>query len=351
MLFKTSMQRHAETIHRLLPLFDASAQMDFANLHVRVSGRGRYFEMRPQYFGFVDGKRAYIPNLTKDVFGFIGWLPYFNKRWPTGSGKTAFKEMCVVDGLLTPATWPTPVAANADFLIKPRNGSFGDGIRGPFKPGDVRLASTPYSADSDYCEAFVRGKIAKIWYWDNRPACVEIQDMPEVVGDGDSTVETLVRRARSQFQSPAPGDAEMIASVCAFQGKSMDSVPRHDERVLVDFRYGTALAPFVRANTNSNRLDEISGSLVWRQIVDAGDILWNSIPESMRMACMYAVDVVIDGSDKVWFLEMNCNPVVHPDVYRLMFEGFLGPVEDPAFANSTTTDTPPLVLEPMQRMH
>jgi len=63
------------------------------------------------------------------------------------------------------------------------------------------------------------------------------------------------------------------------------------------------------------------------QLAEIGAILWRGIPEEIRPATLFTVDGVVDDEQQIWLLEMNCNPVLHPDAYPLMFETLFGPAE------------------------
>ena len=41
----------------------------------------------------------------------------------------------------------------------------------------------------------------------------------------------------------------------------------------------------------------------------------------MRVDTLITLDAVVDANDKVWFLEINSNPAVHPDAYPALLKG------------------------------
>src|SRR5262249_13121512 len=51
---------------------------------------------------------------------------------------------------------------------------------------------------------------------------------------------------------------------------------------------------------------------------------WKAIPEDVRQSIAYTVDFVADRNERVWLLEMNCNPTIHPDIYADILEDLLG---------------------------
>lgn len=38
----------------------------------------------------------------------------------------------------------------------------------------------------------------------------------------------------------------------------------------------------------------------------------------MRGTTLFTLDAMVDAQDHVWLLEMNSNPMVHPDAYPVM---------------------------------
>src|SRR5690348_7936216 len=56
----------------------------------------------PQFTIENNGKLEYTPKLSEKVVGFIGWRPYFNRRWPLSTDKLAFKRYVAERNLRTP---------------------------------------------------------------------------------------------------------------------------------------------------------------------------------------------------------------------------------------------------------
>lgn len=335
MHYQTSLLFHCRALQSLLPRFRAQATLSFRNFSVELRGRGRYFHLAPQFTYREQGRLSYFPRMRDDTLGFVGWLPYFNKRWPAGSEKLAFKELCAANGLRTPPYSTQSADALGGVLIKHRFSSFGNGMRGPFAKADQGGAQCRLG-ESEYYEEFVPGRIAKAWYWDERPVCLEIFDMPTLTGDGAHTFFELVA-AQVQFPGEPPGRAHLEA-LARYQGVSADDPLPAGAKLIADFRYGSPLFQ-LRVSHNANVLAQHEKGEIGRQLAAAGPVFWQSIPENARQATLYTVDAIIDGEDRVWFLEMNCNPMVHPDAYFSMLEGLFGPAEAVATAAATA---PPL---------
>jgi hypothetical protein len=321
-VFKTAALRHFRAVQQCLQAYRGEATVNLADFVLQVRARNRYYTLYPRFIGSSEGRLRYTAQIDDASHGFTGWLPYFNKRWPTGSGKFAFKEFCRDSGLRTPEMWRSPSSAMRDFLVKHDSASFGQAMRGPFGAYDARDAAQAIDARG-YYEAFIRGRVVKATYWDGRLACVEIKEMPAVKGDGKSSLRALVK---PRLHPATPEDEwQTIAALAAYQGFELDAVPAEGQSVLIDFRYGSYAYPVTVHNTNA--LKEIAGSALHAQLVECGPLLWRSIPEAQRPATLFTLDAVADEHDQLWLLEMNCNPVCHPDVYPLVFETLFGPAE------------------------
>src|SRR6266487_3973022 len=200
---KANLFAHMKCINECISRFGLEATVNVRNFQLEVRGRNRYFHMVPQYVYFDEGRMRYTPHLRSDSKLFLGWLPYFNKRWPLAIDKLGFKEFCSVNNLRTPAYWLRADDSVRDFIVKQRASSFGYGIRGPFRsidPSDRRCRL----AEDEYYEKFQTGKIAKIWYWNEKPVCLEMRDMPTVSGNGvQSLYESMQARVGPGKTTPA----------------------------------------------------------------------------------------------------------------------------------------------------
>lgn len=159
------------------------------NEHREVRFQAQYLVRKPK------GNLTYSPMFTPDVEGFIGWLPYFNRRWEEGFDKLAFKRRCERLGLPVPAWSADRIEpALGDVVIKAARGSsFGHGVRGPYRASDAAAMSLH---PGEYAEAFVPGQIGKVWYWGERVVALELSDPAHAVGDG-------IPRWRRSFVAPA----------------------------------------------------------------------------------------------------------------------------------------------------
>jgi hypothetical protein len=320
MAYDINLFSHLRAISECLPKFEARARIDFETLNLLIRGRGRQIELLPQFMCRRDGGVVYTPKLATDVRGFIGWRPYFNRIWPEATEKMIFKDFCASNGLRTPPRYLRAEDVRSSVLVKRSRSSFGQGMTGPFTANALReLNYAPRGGE--YFEEFIHGDIAKIWYWNDQPASLEIIPMPTVVGDGRSTLRDLIANIKSLLAFAEPDATQLREALARYQGLTLDSVPRDGQRVLVDFRYQSTLHPV--AFTKVNMLKDYEGTRALEQIREAGKEFWHVIPEQLRQDIVYTIDAIVDDQQNVWFLEMNCNPLVHPDVYSVMIESML----------------------------
>jgi hypothetical protein len=322
-IFKTSALNHLRVMQQCLQRYQAEASLNPLDYTLQVRARNRYYTLYPMFLASQAGRLHYMRQVNEHSIGFAGWLPYFNKRWPIGSGKFAFKEFCRQSGLRTPQMWRSPAADMGEFLVKHDSKSFGQAIHGPFRRHDPR---DPVQAidDKGYYEAFVRGRIVKATYWEGQLAAVELKTMCTVLGDGKSSVRQLVAPLLHP-ETPADEWNALAAILAAYEGLAPESVPAAGRSVLVDFRFASYANAIDRDTIDPHK--DLAGTPLLKQLVDCGPQLWQGIPEAQRPATLFTLDAMIDAEDRLWLLEMNCNPVCHPNVYPLMFGTLFGPAD------------------------
>ncbi|MDB5822416.1 MAG: hypothetical protein JWR21_1120 [Herminiimonas sp.] len=64
------------------------------------------------------------------------------------------------------------------------------------------------------------------------------------------------------------------------------------------------------------------------QLTAIGTALWEGIPAGARQDTLFTVDAILDADNRLWVLEMNSNPFVHPLVYPLVIDSMF-PVAEP----------------------
>jgi len=320
MLYSIDFLNHVQAIKRCADVLGFSANINALNLALDIGKDCLKVRFQPRFIYFDAEKmtRNYSYYLRPDIFGFIGWLPYFNKVWPIALDKLAFKAHCREHGLPTPEWWTAPSTGVSDFLIKRKGGSFGAGMRGPYRGVD---GSNPYHqlAAGEYYERFVEGRIAKIWYWDADPVCLELRDFPRIAGDGRRTIRELLEERLGDWAATARWP--QIEASIAYQHKRLDSVLAPKETLFASFRYGSIFD--TPGPENRNVLGEHARDGIADQLRAFGKALYESIPDEFTPGVLFTADAVLDSEGRFWLLEMNPNPAVHPDAYSAMLDSVL----------------------------
>lgn len=345
---------HFKAMAALLRGVDCEPLIDPITLHLDLRVGSRRIRLLPQFVLTDRGRLRYTAQFGDWVTGFIGWLPYLGKRWPIAVDKLAFKRHCLETGIPTPPYWlgELPVG-HPPVIVKSRTGSFGEGMRGPFRIPDVPVPRR--LGEHEYAEEFCAGRAGKAWYWDGQLCAVEYCGAATLVGDGRATIDELLAAAAAGL--PRPLDRAFIADFLRYQGIDLMVRLAAGERIPIDFRYCAPLsAPTLRADGNSNLLPLIAGAVVAAKLRQAGEACWRAIPETVRSGSLFTLDFVEDEHEQPWFLEMNCNPMVHPDVYPAILKALFGrPFQAPEPATtlappaSALPDLPPF-LEQFKRL-
>ncbi|HMN82967.1 MAG TPA: hypothetical protein PKA20_23980 [Burkholderiaceae bacterium] len=272
----------------------------------------------PQFHGvFPGGRMGYIGTPEPNAIGFVGWQPYKMQSWDISRSKVAFKQLARNLGLRTPNHWMQTGIIDAPFLFKQIGSAFGYGIRGPYLPEQIGSQNLKF-AENDFAEAFIPGRIARAWYWGERLVVLEMFDMPTVVGNGELTYHQLLVRSLPN-PDELPKDIDNLAR---FQGLELHDVVANGRKVLADFRYVSPFNPTIYSNHNV--LSTLKNPTILNQFNDAGRLVYPHIPESGAQAMGFVLDAIVDDQDRVWFLEINSNPQLHPDVYPEMLSKLFG---------------------------
>jgi hypothetical protein len=319
--FKTNLLEHTKAVGRWALARGVQAHVRATDVALVLNHGGQALLLLPQFVGQRDGKRLmYFDMPDEHARGFVGWLPYRPLAWDISISKLAFKQLAQRLALRVPATWSQPAQTTAPFLVKRDRGAFGDGMSGPHEPGTA--AAPAEVAAGEFCEAFVSGRIARAWYWNGNLAVLEVLPMPQVLGDGRTTLAALLQQA-----SPEPlSDFAPFAALARLQGLQADSVPAAGQAVVADYRYVSPLNPTLYANHNSLR--EAAGTPLLQAFADAGTRLWPHIPGAVGPAgkqAAFVLDAIVGADGLPWFLEINSNAQGHPDLYAPMLEALCAP--------------------------
>jgi hypothetical protein len=278
----------------------------------------------PQFQAWVQGRIQYQQGLTDDASMFAGWLPYRLKRWDIAVDKLAFKRYARAVGLQVPRHWlaAAEVPAGTPVVAKSPRSSFGIQVDGPYREAVERPLD---AAQGEYYEEYLEGRLLKIWFWDGEPVCAELDRLPVFKGNGATSLRrAMLRRVERHRLLKAAQREELVARcepLLRFHGRSLSDVLPAGETQVIDFRYGSQLM----LGTERTVVDLGGGEPpAWLPAVqNAGRLLHAAIPAEIRAGTMFTVDAILAGEDRVYLLEANCNPTVHPMVYPVMVRHLL----------------------------
>lgn len=272
---------------------------------------GRRVVLIPRFVREHQGRTIYQRDFTGEG-DFIGWMPYPVKSWPISTDKTLFKDYALANGLRVTASWTEGPPLAADYIIKPAIGSFGVGIRGPFGPL-APLSDEIALPEKSFCEQFIRGRSAKAWFWNGEPVALEVLTPPQMIGDGRRTLREIAAQIRGNFDLKMNLDESI--QILAWQGYHPDEIVPDGVNVMLDFRY---LTPHDRVTLKNRNVWDQTPAEITAQFCYAGPLLYRGIPGAIRRNSVFTLDAVIDDDDRVWLLEMNSHPMIHPNVYPAM---------------------------------
>jgi hypothetical protein len=327
---------HMRSVKAWADSCDASVNLDLRTFNLEVKARNRYYILKPRFLVDDKGKLAYSTRLVKEVTGFIGWLPYDVLQWKLSMDKLLFKAFLEKAGLRSPATWKSEAEVNHPFLVKQSAGSFGYRIGGPYrnagegKPLEEAGGVKP-AVGTDFAEQFVVGTNLKVWFWGEKAIYAHVHPYPTLVGDGVSTVQSLLdaRFRRLGRQAGEQADTANIISSLAFQQVRLSDILKAGQEVWFDFRYGRMYAPASSTTESDSDLDKINPA-VMTQINAIGVKLAEECLSRFKAPVLYSVDAVVDDAGDVWWLEVNSNPVLPPDGYPMVFRSLFGALDGKA---------------------
>ncbi len=313
--FKRNFLQHALAVNAWMQQHEAKGAIDPRSLSMEIAHNGRAVRFYPQFVAEQPGGIGFVPHLQPGVSGFVGWLPYFGKGWEASRDKLAFNRFAQAHGLITPAWSQNLADVRGAFLIKHRHSTLGRSQRGPFVVAPPPAPRPDLTlADGEYCEQFVFGRVLKAWYWNGEPTVVEAVPMPTIKGDGASTPRQLI----APGLPPGAAWPEVLTNLIQLQGQSVDAVLEKGKTIVADYRYLSELNPAM--TTDHNVRAAIVGSPLERQLQRAGELCLTCVPAALQENTAFTLDGIVDGTGQVHFLEMNCNPQLHPAFYPPMLD-------------------------------
>jgi hypothetical protein len=310
----TSFYSHARAVHQAASALGMRATARLSDFALELAGPGEdeVQVWQPKFVASIHGRLCYTSHLGEGTTGFAGWMPYELRQWPIALDKIAFKRYAIAHDIPTPAACFDPALIQGPFLIKQATSSFGEGIRGPYRKFDPSDPEQRLQT-GEYYENFILGLIAKAWCWGDECFAIHLHKPSVVTGDGRSSLRQLVcqlpnsRDGQNDWQR-----LEALGRYCGM-GSPEEIVPEGKE-VLIEFRYGSRYERDFVANPNV--LEQSHENKLASQFVRAGPTFGRaSSNHASGLPCLYTLDAMVDREGTVSFLEMNCNPVMHPDVY------------------------------------
>lgn len=304
--------KHLHPIREWALAHGADVSLDPLTFEMTLRHEGRNVVLYPRFVRQHEGRTIYQRRFAGDG-DFIGWMPYPVKSWALSTEKTRFKDYALANGLRVTASWTEGPALVPDYIVKPSIGSFGVGIRGPFGP--LAPAHDLVLAPGEFCEQFIRGRSAKAWFWNGVPVALEVLTPPQIRGDGRRTLREIATQPRGNFDLVM--DLETSIQILAWQGYQPESVVDDGVDVMLDYRY---LTPHDRVTLKNRDVWGSVSAQITAQFFYAGPLLYRGIEEPLRRNSVFTLDAVIDADDRVWLLEMNSHPMIHPNVYPPMLD-------------------------------
>lgn len=319
---KQHLLHHFKALQQSAQIANATVTLDCVTFEVRVQHNKwqTCHTLYPQFISFRDGVKQYLTELSQDATVFAGWRPYPPTRIPSFKDKLQFKTLSKQNGLLTPSHWSLNESPTRDFLIKPRASAFGEGIHGPY-PSHHAMTSSTLRFHDHYLEAFIPGRIVKIWFWSKHAVCYEIQDMPRVKGDGVRTIEAILKQR--VFIRNTTIDYRRLFEVLDYYECDKDTVLAKDQLMTVDFRYASPLA---RRNAITEYVApfEHDQPIQSKTLDQIGNAMWSIVNDEHGQALAYTIDAILDDQQQLWLLDANSNPMLHPCLYPLILCGLMG---------------------------
>jgi hypothetical protein len=315
---------HLRAVREWARMHQASVSLDMLTMQLEVRARSRYFTLYPRFLARVGGRLAHCSELTEDVTGFIGWLPYQTLRWDLATDKLAFRQHLLDQGLPVPAAWRSAAQAQQPFLMKRSMGSFGYAQRGPYHPGQAGDAP-PGESGELYAEAFIAGTNLKLWVWGEQAFFAHLQDYPTLTGDGHAQVGELLAARLAQAGATLDDITERTAveDCLRFHGLSLESTLTAGQAVWFDYRYGRLYETSKVSAKSDNGLARLA-DIHTQQIRRTLDALTPTLQQHFAAPVLYALDGVIDSEGTLWWLEMNSNPILPPEGYAPIFNTLFG---------------------------
>lgn len=315
---------HFLAVQRWAQETGGSATVDMKDFTMEVKHRGRYYRMYPMFQAQVQGRFVHMPSITPEAKGFGGWRPYTTITHPCSTDKQMFKAHLRECGVRTPETWELGAAPPAaDYVLKARTGSFGLGLFGPYRAG-TPVQLRPGEAQQHgamFAEQFVQGHMLKVWFWGSRAFFAHMDPFPSITGDGQSTIEQLLRRKveKSHMKWEAFDDLPTARQCLAFQGLAFEDILQEGRQAWIEFRYGPRFTSTPGGTPVSDNAVQLLAERTGPQLTHMGNVLAELLRKTIPVPILITADAILDSDNNIWWLEMNTNSLMPPEGYATMF--------------------------------
>lgn len=272
--------------------------------------------LHPRFVTEVDGAMVFTPQVDGHGGRFGGWLPYVAKPWPLDLDRAVFKRILASSGVgfAAEVTSDSTDPSATPVVVKGASTSRRAFLEGPFRSVHERPLR---HGSGEYYERFVDGEPLEAWYWNGALVCAELMKRPTVTGDGASTLRDLVL-ARASFSAPrAAGAEEALVARCdrylAYLGTSVTAVVPRGERRAVDFRHRSILA--IPSDVQVIALASAPNHGWVAELRSAGRALHAAFPAAARSDTLFAIEAVLDESQRIRVLGLNWMTEAHPLAY------------------------------------
>lgn len=309
----------------------ATMSLDIRTFEVEIRHRNRYYVMQPMFQARINGQLTHQRELRGNVFGFGGWRPYRPLMHPMSTHKLQFRSALRERGMTVPRTHGAPDPAHSvpfDYLVKADVGSFGTSMLGPFRAS--RPASSdalrPPSNSAVFVEEFIQGRPLKVWFWGGRPVFAQAHDYPTVTGDGQTSLDGLLRRrlrllGEDWDHHPS---RDVILTCLQYQGMGPASVLPADAQAWIDYRFAQYHLPYIGTTPQTD--DALSDLLATTgdQIGTMGAMLDELTRDAFPAPILLTADGMLDPTGRIFWLEMNTNSIMPPEGYPVMLDDLFG---------------------------
>ncbi len=314
MEIRKELLNHFKKVQEGLRQVNGEAFLSMETFIVEVRLGDRLYKLYPHFVVPTNGATAYTPTFFLHVIRFAGWRAHFYVTPFSFARKLKFKELLLQHKFTTPDYSTAIDSPLRDVIVKKDISSFGTKIKGPFRSASDCMINVQ---EGEFYEKFIPGQIIKIWFWNHRPVCLEIKDMPIVVGDGHSTISDLIEKKPTR--SGNKPNLKIVAETLAFYRKDLTTVLQKGQPQIINFRYTADFGLF--EETEEINLSTTKDPRFNDELWQLGKILWDVLYREGYNNVAFTVDAMLDANNKLWFLEANPNPFIHPAIYPAMIKG------------------------------